>query len=153
MMFMGVKGKNSMGSDKRRAERIAIKLAVSVLLLDDRTDTVLAGPVEGEAINFSPMGVALSLANIMIDNYHLFFACQDNPSHILKIGFKLPGDPGAIAVPARPIWYDRDKDSSEKRAVLGVEFLLPPQDRAIKTLAKEFSAAGKAGSSWWGNIF
>ena len=64
-----------MTSDKRRAERIAIRLAVTVLLMDEKTDTVLAGPVDGEARNFSPMGLALSLDNVMIDNYHLFFAC------------------------------------------------------------------------------
>ena len=66
----------------------------------------------------------------------------------------LPGDPeAAIEVPARPVWYDRDKESSEKKALLGVEFLLVPQDKAIKKLVKELSAAGKAGSSWWKKIF
>ena len=142
-----------MTKNNRRAERIKIKLSVSVLLLDDKTDTVLAGPVEGEARNFSPMGLALSLASIMIDNYHLFFTCQDKPSHILKIGFKLPSDPEAvIAIPARPVWYDRDKESSEKKALLGVEFLLPPKDK-IKKLVKELHTAGKAPSSWWEKIF
>ena len=142
-----------MTKDKRRAERIKIKLSVSVLLLDDKTDTVLAGPVEGEARNFSPMGLALSLASIMIDNYHLFFTCQDKPSHILKIGFKLPGDPEAvIEIPARPVWYNRDKESSEKKALLGVEFLLPPKDK-IKKLVKELHTAGKTPSSWWEKIF
>ena len=141
-------------TDKRHAERITIKLAVSVLLLDEKTDTVLAGPVEGEARNFSPMGLALSLANVMVDNYHLFFTCQENPSHILKIGFKLPSDPEAvIEVPARPIWYDRDKESSGQKALLGIQFLVPPKNRVIKKLAQELSAAGKAGSSWWEKIF
>jgi hypothetical protein len=143
-----------MTKNNRRAERIKVKLSVSVLLLDKKTDTVLAGPVEGEARNFSPMGLSLSLTTIMIDNYHLFFTCQDKPSHILKIGFKLPGDPGtAVEVPARPVWYDRDKQSPEKRALLGVEFLLPPKDKIIKKLAKELFAAGKAPSSWWEKIF
>ena len=138
-MYTAGKGKKlSMTKDNRRAERIKVKLSVSVLLLDDKTDTVLAGPVEGEARNFSPMGLALSLANIMVDNYHLFYTCQDKPSRILKIGFKLPDDPEeAVEVPARPIWYDRDKESSEKRALLGLEFLLPPKDKIIKKLAKE----------------
>jgi len=143
-----------MTKNNRRAERIKIKLSVSVLLLDDKTDTVLAGPVEGEARNFSPMGLALSLANIMVDNYHLFFTCQDNSSRILKIGFKLPDDPeAAIEVPARPIWYDRDKGSPEKKALLGVEFLLPPKDKVIKKLAKGLFAEGKAPSNWWKKIF
>ena len=140
--------------DKRRAERIKTRLPVSVLLLHEKTEAVLAGPVEGEARNFSPMGLSLSLANIMIDNYHLFFACQDTPPRILKIGFTLPEDPEVtIGVPARPIWYDRDKKSPGKRALLGVEFLLPPRDKVIKKLAKELFAAGKAPSSWWEKIF
>ena len=143
-----------MVNDKRRAERIKIKLPVSVLLLDDKTNTVLAGPVECEARNFSPMGLALSLDNVMIDSYHLFFTCQENPSHILKIGFTLPGEPkSALEVPGKPIWYDRDKESSGKKALLGIEFLIPPKDKAIKKLAQELSAAGKAGSSWWEKIF
>ena len=137
--------------EKRRAERIDIQMPVTVLLWDDETGTVLAGPVEGEAKNFSPTGLALSLANIRIDKYHLFFTCQDNPSHILKIGFTLSGDPEtAVEVPAKPVWYDRDKDSlEEKRALMGVQFLLKPKDKPIKRLVKEFSAAGKAPTSWW----
>ena len=143
-----------MVQEKRRVERIEIKLPVSVLLLDDKTGTVLAGPVEGEAKNFSPIGLALSLANIRIDNYHLFFACQDNPSHILKIGFTVSGDQEtAISIPARPVWYDRDKESSEKKALLGVKFLLKPKDKVIKKLTNELSATGKAASSWWKKIF
>ena len=139
-----------MVQEKRRAERIKIKLPVTVLLLDDKTGTVLAGPVEGEARNFSPIGLALSLASIRIDNYHLFFVCQDNPSYILKIGFTLSGDPEtAISIPARPVWYDRDKESLEKKALLGVEFLLKPKDKVIKKLTKELSAAGKAPTNWW----
>ncbi|MDX1776959.1 MAG: PilZ domain-containing protein [Desulfobulbales bacterium] len=137
--------------EKRRAERVAITLPVSVLLLDDWNDVVLAGPVDAVAKNFSPMGLALSLANIKIDNYHLFFTCQDNSSHILRIDLRLPSAPETVVqLPARPIWYDRDKDSSdEKRALLGVEFLLKPKDRAIKRLVKELAAAGLAPPSWW----
>jgi hypothetical protein len=140
-----------MVQEKRRAERIEIKLPVSVLLLDDKTGTVLAGPEEGEAKNFSPIGLALSLANIRMGNYHLFFICQDNPSYILKIVFKLPGDPETlIEVPARPVWYDRDKElPEEKKALLGVEFLLNQQDKIIKKLGKALSATGKAPISWW----
>jgi hypothetical protein len=140
-----------MTQEKRRAERIEIKLPVTVQLLDDKTGKVLAGPVQAEAKNFSPIGLALSLANIRMGNYHLFFTCQDNPSHILKIGFTLSGESETkVEVPARPIWYDRDKKSSEeKRALLGVEFLLKPKDKVIKMLAKKLSAAGEAPTSWW----
>ena len=143
-----------MTKNNRCAERVKVKLLVSVLLVDNKTDTVLAGPVEGEARNFSPMGLALSIANIMVDNYHIFFVCQDHPSRILRIGFKLPGPPETvIEVPARPVWYDRDKESPEKKALLGVKFLLPPKDKLIKKLVKEIFAAGKAPSSWWEKIF
>jgi len=126
-------------------------MPVAVLLWDDKTATVLVGPTQGEVKNFLPTGLALSLANIRIDKYHLFFTCQDNPSHILKIGFTLSGDPEtSVEIPAKPIWYDRDKESPEEmRALMGVEFLLKPQDKPIKRLVKEFSAAGKAPVSWW----
>jgi len=126
-------------------------MPVTVLLWDDESGTVLAGPEQGEVKNFLPTGLALSLANIRIDKYHLFFTCQDNPSHILKIGFTLSGDPETtLEVPAKPIWYDRDKESpEEKRALMGVQFLLKPKDKPIKMLVKEFSAAGKAPTSWW----
>ena len=141
-----------MFSDKRRAERIDVTLPVSVLLIDDETDTVLAGPEEGEARNFSPMGIALSLANIKMGSFHLFFTCQDNPSHIVKIGFQLP-DETEIQIPARPVWYDRDKDSPEKRALLGIEFLLPPKDKNIKRLVKELFPRDSSPASWWEKLF
>ena len=155
MMSMDGKGKaTAMSKDNRRAERVALKLSVSVKLLDGKTDTVLAGPVQGEARDFSPLGLALSLASVRIENYHLFFSCQDNPSHILKIGFELPDEPGAvIEVPARPVWYDRDKESPERRALFGLEFQLSPKDEVIKKLVKELFSPGKAPSSWWGKIF
>jgi len=143
-----------MTKDMRRAERVALKLTVSVLLLDGETDTVLAGPVQGEARDFSPLGLALSLTSVRIDNYHLFFTCQDNPTHIMKIGFKLPADPETvIEVPARPVWYDRDKTSEEKRALFGLEFQLSPKDKLIKKLAKELFSPGKAPLSWWEKLF
>ena len=140
-----------MTKEKRRAERIEIKLPVTVLLLDNWTGTVLTSPVDAVATNFSPMGLALSLANIRVENYHLFFACQDNPSYILKIKITLPGDSEtSVKVPARPIWYDRDKETTgQKRALLGVEFLLKPTDKVIRKLAKELSAEGEAPTSWW----
>ena len=140
-----------MTEEKRRAERIAIILPVSVLLLDDTTGSVLAGPIKGEARNFSPMGLALSLATIQVDSYHLFFTCQDNSSHILKIDIVLPDEPGTtISVPARPVWYDRDKESlEEKRALLGVEFIREPYDQVIKRLANKIAAAGQAPVNWW----
>ena len=91
--------------EKRRAERIKIKVPVTVELYDKKTDTVLTGPVKGEVEDFSPMGIALSLANIMIDQYHVFFTCQDNPSHVMRIIFTLPDEPETILpVPARPVW-------------------------------------------------
>ena len=140
-----------MVQEKRRAERIEIKVPVTVQLLDNKTGAVLAGPADGLAKNFSPIGLALSLANIRIENCHLFFTCQDNPHHILKIGITLSGEPGKIVeAPARPIWYDGDKESTkEKRALLGVKFLLKPKDKIIKKLAKELSVAGEVPTSWW----
>ena len=137
--------------EKRRAERIDIQMPVTVLLWDDETGKALAGPAPGEAKNFSPTGLALTLANIMIDKYHLFFTCQDNPSRILKIGFTLSGDPETtVEVPARPVWYDLVKETAdERRAMMGVQFLLNPKDKAIKKLVNEFSRTGKAPTSWW----
>jgi len=125
-------------------------VTVAVALYDDKTDTVLAGPVEGEVKDFSPMGLALSLANIMIDQYHLFFTCQDNPSHVMRIIFTLPNEPEVImSVPARPVWYDRDRKSEEKKVLIGVEFLLKPKDKVIKKLTKGLFAESKTPVSWW----
>jgi hypothetical protein len=140
--------------EKRCAERIDIRLPVSVLLLDEKSSTALAGPADGEAKNFSPVGMAITLANIKIDRYHIFFTCQDNPSHILSISIQLPGEPGEVLeVPAEPVWYDRDKESKGKRALIGVKFLLAPKHKVIKKLAKKLSHAEKEPLSWWDKIF
>ena len=96
------------------------------------------------------MGIALSLANIMMDHYHIFFTCQDNPSHVMRIIFALPDEPGAtLPVRARPVWYDRDRTSTEKKALLGAEFLLKPKDRMIKKLMKGLLAESGTPASWW----
>jgi hypothetical protein len=136
--------------EKRRAERIKIRVPVVVVLYDEKAKTVLAGPVAGEVRDFSPMGVALSLASIMIDHYHIFFTCQDNPSYIMKIGFTLPEEPEAILnIPARPVWYDRYTESKEKKALLGIEFLLKPKDKVIKKLTTGLFPESKTPASWW----
>jgi hypothetical protein len=136
--------------EKRRAERIKIRVPVAVELYDDKTKTVLAGPVAGEVRDFSPLGIALSLASIMIGPYHVFFTCQDNPSHIIRIGFTLPDEPEEILnIPARPVWYDRYTDSKEKKALLGVEFLLKPKDAVIKKLTTGLFPETKTPTSWW----
>ena len=140
--------------DKRRAERIPVELTVSVCLFDEKTDTVLSGPVQGEARDFSPLGLALSLASVRMGKYHIFFTCQDNSSHILKITFNLPDHPEKeIEIPARPVWYDRDKNSEEVRALFGLEFLLSPKEGLIKKLTKKLFSNGKAPSSWWEKLF
>lgn len=140
-----------MTQELRRAERIIVNFTVSVHLVDEKTGAVLAGPVDGEARNFSPMGLALALPNIIVGKYHLFFTCQDNLSHILKIGIKLPADPDTrLEVPAKPVWYDRDKRAkAEKRALLGVEFQIEPKDKVIQKLCKELSTGGETPQSWW----
>ncbi|MBW2466351.1 MAG: hypothetical protein JRF02_03540 [Deltaproteobacteria bacterium] len=140
--------------EKRRAQRVDIRFPVSVLLLDDKTGTVLAGPVEGVATNFSPMGIALALADIRLDRYHLFFTCQDHPSHIMQIGFTLPGESGTVVnIPSQPVWYDLDRDASENRVLLGLEFLLSPKNNNIKKLSQELFPGDRSPSSWWEKIF
>lgn len=142
--------------NKRRAERIPVECLVSVCLFDEEKDTVLAGPVQGEVRDFSPFGLALSLASVRIDNYHLFFTCQDHPSYILTIGFELPDEPeAAIEVPARPVWYDLDREAQApaRRALFGLEFQLSPKDKVIKKLIKKLFSPDKTPSSWWEKLF
>ena len=143
-----------MFKEKRRAERVKVKLPVSVTLRDNKSDTTLAGPVEGQARDFSPVGIALVLTNISIDGYHLFFTCQDNSTHILVIGFTLPDDEGTvIEVPARPVRYDLERKSKETKVVLGLEFLLSPKDQLLKKLTRKLFPGEKAPVSWWEKIF
>ena len=143
-----------MFKEKRRAERVKVKLPVTVALLDNKTDAILAGPVEGLANDFSPVGIALILDNISIDNHHLFFTCQDNPTHILLIGFALSdGEGTVIEVPARPVRYDLDRKAKEKKVILGLEFLIPPKDQRLKKLTGNLFPGEKAPASWWGKFF
>jgi hypothetical protein len=143
-----------MFKEKRRAERVKIKLPVTVTLLDNKGDIILAGPVEGQAKDFSPVGIALMLTNINVDNYHLFYTCQDNTTHILLIGFTLPDEEGTvIEVPARPVRYDQVREAKEKKVVLGLEFLLPRKDQRLKRLTKSLFPGEKAPASWWEKIF
>lgn len=139
--------------EKRRAERVKIARPVSVVLLDRETGAILAGPVEGEARDFSPLGLALSLANIMLDQYHLFFTCQDNPAHIMRIGFTLPDDSESVLnVTAKPVWYDLDRQRPEKQVLLGLEFLAPQRDSVIRKLAETF-LPGRGILAGWRKFF
>lgn len=157
MTYTGVevKGwKTAMTSDKRRFKRISVELPVTVYFFDNKGKTRLGDAIAGRINNFSPVGAALTVASILLDGKHLFYTCQDNPGIMLELVFALDEKDGKIInVPAAPVWFDRDLDSDKKQFVIGLEFLLPPKSKEIKSLCCEACQDETLLISLWKKLF
>ena len=104
-----------MTKDKRRAKRISVELPVTVYLFNNKGKTRMGSSMTGHIKDFSPIGVALTVATILIDGQHLFYGCHDNHDIVLVLEFEL-GDRAekTITVQGFPVWFDRDLDSDKK---------------------------------------
>ena len=143
-----------MTSENRQAKRITVELPVEVCLFDNRRETRLGEPISGRISNFSPIGAALRIATILLNGNHLFYACQDNPDIVLELTFELSSSKGKmLAVPASPVWFDRNLDAESTQFVLGLKFLINPKSPAIKALSKEACQDEKRLVSLWKKFF
>jgi len=143
-----------MTSDKRRFKRISVELPVRVYLFDKKGKVRLGEPLSGRVKDFSPVGTALNVATIQLDGRHLFYTCQDNPEIIIELVFELDDNQEKIIkVPATPVWFDRDLDSDKKQFVIGLEFLLPPKSKEIKSLCHEACQDETLLISLWKKLF
>ena len=143
-----------MTKDKRRAKRISVELPVTVYLFNNKGKTRLGSPITGHIKDFSPIGVALTVAAIYIDGQHLFNGCHDNPDIVLELEFEL-GDrvKKTITVQGFPVWYDRDLDSDKKLFTVGIEFLTSAKSQAIEILSRMVCKDQNMLAALWKKLF
>ena len=140
--------------DKRRAKRIPVDLPVAVYFYNTMEKTRIGTPLAGSIKDLSPLGVALTVATILHNGKHLFYTCNDNPDIVLELAFELSVSPEIIiAVPAAPVWFDRDLESDEKQFNLGLEFLANSKSPEIKTLCREVCQNETTLFSLWKKFF
>lgn len=109
-------------------------MAVTLILRDTKNRLVLADPVHGSLVDISLYGARLSVPHIRTGNYHLFYACNDDPAKVIDLEV-IDGDQGErLTIPAHPVWFDHVLSGPAKHFELGLEFLIPPEDHNIARL-------------------
>ena len=114
----------------------------------------MGSPITGQIKDFSPIGVALTVATIYIDGRHLFNSCHDNPDIVLELEFEL-GDRAEkiITVQGFPVWYDRNLDSDKKLFTVGIEFLTSAKSQAIEILSRMACKDENMLATLWKKLF
>ena len=114
----------------------------------------MGSPITGHIKDFSPIGVALNVATILIDGQHLFYGCHDNHDIVLVLEFEL-GDRAekTITVQGFPVWFDRDLDSDKKLFSVGIEFLTSAKSQAIKILSRAACKDQNMLETLWKKLF
>lgn len=136
--------------ERRRSTRIEGRLPVTLVLRHGRLGHVIAGPAAGEVLDVSLYGAGLLLEQIRVENCHLFYSPQDNPSCVLHVEFVAAPNGETLSLPVRPVRFDRvlEEDASAKPFHLGVEFLLKPTEKAVRLLFSQV-AEQAGGKGWW----
>ncbi|MEJ2031608.1 MAG: hypothetical protein P8Y63_00875 [Deltaproteobacteria bacterium] len=132
--------------EKRRENRIACNLAVSVTLRDGFSGPILAGPAPACLRDISSFGASLIVPQIRFGNHHLFYSARDHhPTQILFIEAAVKNGEG-LSVPVRPVGFDRVLFDETMPFHIGVEFM-GGADRndvlRLKNLAQEKAPKSK----------
>jgi hypothetical protein len=135
--------------EKRRENRIACDLAVSVNLRDGFSGTILAGPAPARLHDVSSFGASLVTPQIRFGNHHLFYSARDHhPSQLLFIEAAAE-DGELLSVPVRPVGFDRVLCDETMPFQIGVEFMAGTDRKMIVRLKKMAQERRRSQNSWW----
>ena len=128
-------------------------MAVTLILRDTKNRLVLADPVLGALVDISLYGARLSVPHIRTGDYHLFYACNDDPDKVihLEVTDREKGD--RLVIPAHPVWFDHVFSSPTKHFELGLEFLIPPEDHNIARLHAFLTIHSSLEGGWLKKLF
>jgi hypothetical protein len=138
--------------DKRRENRLACNLSVSVNLRDGLNGPLLAGPAPARLHDISSYGASLIVPQIRFGNYHLFYSSRDHhPTQVLFVEVSTEGDE-PLSIPVRPIGFDRVLCDEAMPFQIGVEFM--PETGQHIAMLKKMAAQSKRQQrkSWWKNL-
>ncbi|MDA8165965.1 MAG: PilZ domain-containing protein [Desulfobacteraceae bacterium] len=138
--------------EKRRENRIACDLTVSVNLRDGFSGALLAGPAPARLHDVSTYGASLITPQIRFGNHHLFYSARDHhPNQVLFI--EADAENGeVVSVPVRPIGFDRVLCDETMPFHIGVEFLPGTDRKEIGRLKKLAHEKRRSQKSWWRNF-
>lgn len=142
-----------MGQEHRRATRFSVSKAVMLTLHDTKNRLVLADPVPGALVDISLYGARLSVAHIRTGNYHLFYACNDDPHKVIHLEVADREEGESLIIPAHPVWFDHVLSAPAKHFELGLEFLVPPEDRNITRLHAFLALHPSLNGGWLKKLF
>ena len=117
-----------MSQENRRSTRVRVSMPVTLILRDTKSERILADPVQGNLMDLSRHGTRLSLPHIRTGNYHLFYACSDDPAKVIQLEIIDGEEEERLIIPAHPVWFDHIFSGPDKHFELGLEFLVPPED-------------------------
>lgn len=146
-----------MDKELRRAPRINASLAVTILPRDADSDQDIAEPVMGRVNDVSTYGVRITVPRINSGSCHLFYSFNDNPSRVLVLEILENGVTEKIHIPMHPVWFDHVLSEPSRPFQLGMEFLVPPDNAAVRRLQEllkiEKRASGQGQGSWLKRLF
>ena len=128
-------------------------MAVTLILRDTKNRLVLADPVLGELLDISFCGARLSVPHIRTGNYHLFYACNDDPHKVIELEVIDREEGNRLIIPGRPVWFDHVFSSPAKHFELGLEFIVPPEDPNIARLQAFLAIQPPLESGWLKKLF
>lgn len=137
-----------MFEEKRRVNRTGDELEIAITLRSEEDkETVLAGPVKGILTNISSCGAGLVLNQVNVQQYHLFYTLQDDPTYLLYLEIILESGK-TFSIPVIPIWYDCDHHNKDMPFKLGVDFIPGPDNVAVKNLNQLMRERRKGRGGW-----
>lgn len=142
-----------MGQEHRRATRFNVSMAVTLILRDTKNRLALADPVPGALMDISLYGARLSMPHIRTGSHHLFYACNDDPHKVIQLEVFDRNEEDMLVIPARPVWFDHVFSAPDRHFELGVEFLLPPEDRSIARLYDFLAIHPSLNGGWLKKLF
>lgn len=135
--------------EKRRENRIVCDLVVSVNLRDGFNGPILAGPAPARLRDISSLGASLIIPQIRFGNHHLFYSAREHhPTQVLFIE-AAAGDGESLAVPVRPVGFDRVLCDETMPFHMGVEFMADADREEIARLKKLAQERRQSQKSWW----
>lgn len=146
-------GRFSMGQEHRRATRFTVSMAATLILHDTKNKLVLADPMPGVLVDISLYGARLSVPHIRTGNYHLFYACNDDPHKIIHLEVLDRAEGDRLIIPAHPVWFDHVLSAPAKHFELGLEFLVPPEDPNIARLHAFLATHPTLNNGWLKKLF
>ena len=146
-------GRICMGQELRRATRFNVSMAVTLILRDTKNRLILADPVLGELVDISLCGARLSVPHIRIGNYHLFYACNDDPNKVIHLEVLDKEEGNRLIIPGHPVWFDHVLSGPARHFELGLEFLVPPEDPNIARLHAFLAVQPPLESTWLKRLF